>query len=439
MKRCGLISEEIQPDEPVFVPDLKAKNIKVGEWYYNTFIVTNWPNSCSSGWLDDLYNLDKNISLSMFVHPVDKNNAINYVSKKLVRLQSNTTIKNEKSRYQGEDDPEIATAMNMLEELNSNEGKFFFMSYYITVKSKTKTQLNKDSKYVQSVLNGMMIETKESILRQDDGFRCSLPHGVDYLKDKSMYTFTTTPLKRFFPFMSANIVDSGGILIGENLLNNALIFLNHFSYLTSSMIVLGKAGAGKSYTVKAQILKLTKQGVEVTVLDCEDEFGKLPQNNNLIVKKFKTLGEYKRFLVSYWENVKAIPNKPRFLVIDEFWEYMKDAEFDMLIQEIIKKCRKRWLGVCAISQEVEDLLKSEYARSLINNSSIKILLKMDSNQREVAQKTFGLTNSEVSFLVGAEEGEGILFAGTNHVQFKTIVSEEQHKLITTKPQELWAS
>lgn len=437
LKRCGLLSEEVSVEEPKLLPYLSPGHIKVGDWYYNTLIVDEWPHTADCGILDDLCNLDKNITLSMFIHPLNKEESIEYVNKKLVRLQSNTIIKDRDSSYQGEDDEEIVSAVNMRDELNKNEGSFFFVSYYVIIKSKTKGELLKDTKFVKSFLSGMMIKTKEAFLRQDDGYRCSLYHGVDYLKDKSMYTFTSTPLKRFFPFISSNIVDEGGILIGDNLLNNSLIFLNHFKYLTSSMLVLGKSGAGKSYTIKAQADKLVKQGIEVTVLDIEDEFKGLPKNNNLIVKSFKTIAEYKRFLRTYWENVKNNPNKPRFLIIDEFWEYMKDEEIAMLIQEIIKKCRKRWLGVCAITQEVEDLLKSEYARSLINNCSIKILLKIESNQRELAQKTFGLTNSELSFLVGAEEGEGILFAGTNHVQFKTIVSDEQHKMITTKPQELW--
>lgn len=439
IKRCHLLVEEVQPEETQIVPELKPGHIKVGDWYYHTLIVKNWPHSCVSGWLEDLYNLDKNITLSMFINPQDKKQSLDYLGKKIARIGSNATIKDKSERDFSEEDEDIMTALNMKDELIKNEGKFFFVSYYVTIKSRKLKDLKKDIRYVKSILSGMMIETKKATLRQDEGYRSSLPFGQNHLKSKADYTFTTTPLKRFFPFVSANIVDKDGIMMGENLLNNSLIFLNHFSYPTASMVVMGKAGSGKSFAVKAQIDKLTKQGVEVTVLDIEDEFSRMTSNDKLIIKHFgKTMNDkYKQFLLDYWEEVNNGPVKPRFLVIDEFWYYMKDPEIAQLLQMMAKLGRKRWLGICPITQEVSDMLKDEFARSLINNSSIKILLQIEPNQRVAIKETFGLTDSEISFLIGATEGEGILFAGTNHVQFKTIVSDKQYKEITTKPQDLY--
>lgn len=437
IKRCSLIAEEVDPEEPTISPQLSRGNVKVGDWYYNTFMVEDWPHSGEAGWLEDLYNLDKNISLSMFIHPANKDVSVKFINKRIGQLESNGIIKKTSNNDDGSEDEEINTALNMRNELNRNDGKFFFVNYYVTVKAKSLEELKRESNDVKSFLNGLMINSKKLVFRQDDGFRCSLPHGVDYLQSKCLYTFTTTPLKSFFPFISSNIVDKDGILIGENLLNNSLIFLNHFNYLTSSTIVLGKSGSGKSYCVKSQIKKLKKQGVEVTVLDRDDEFSRLPQDDNLLVKKFKTITEYKAFLVKYWEDVRNNPYVPRFLVIDELWEYLKDEESADIIQQIIKKGRKYWLGLCGITQEIEDILKSEYSRSIINNSSIKILLKMDYHETIQLQKHFGLTQAELSFLVNASEGEGIIFADTNHAQFKTIVTEEEHKMFTTRPQEMW--
>lgn len=436
LKRCGLYAEEVEVEEPSYSAELSPNWFYVDGLYHQTLYVENWPHSAVGGWLSDLYNIDKNLSISMFLHPVDNNLALPYIKKRIVRTQSNVNISSEFSDYYGDYDEDIMTALSMRDEIVKNEGKFFFMTFYITVKSNDLGQLKRDVDFIRGYLSGMMIVAHKAFLRQDEGFKCTLPNGVDYLKDISSYTFTTTPLKRFFPFISANVVDEGGIFIGENLLNQSLIFLNHFNYLTSSMVVLGKSGSGKSYAVKSQVMKLVKNDVEVTVLDIEDEFSKLPKSKNLIIKKFNSIAEYREFIVLYWEEVKRDPNKPRFLVIDEFWEFMRDEEIAKLVQEIVKKCRKRWLGICVITQEVEDLLNNECGKSIINNTSIKMLLKVESNQRDVISKVFGLTPSEFSFLVGASEGEGILFAGTNHVQFKTIVSRQLHKEITTKPEEL---
>ena len=437
LKRCGLFAEEVDENTPQIIPKIKPGYVKVGEVYYNTLIIKNWPYSCNSGWLEDLYNIDRNITISTFIEPQQKQYAIKWINQKIARLQSSVVVKEEK--HNGEEDEEIITALNMRDELMKNEGKFFFTSNYITIKAKNLQDLKRDTKFLKTILGGMMIESKQATMRQDDGFRCSQPLVQNVLKSKCSYTFTTTPLKRFFPFISANIVDKGGIMVGENLQNNSLIFLNHFSYQTASMVVIGKTGAGKSYAVKSQADKLIKQGIEVTILDIEDEFGKMKKHENLKIHHFgKSLNsKYKDFLFKYWDNVSKNPNKPRFLIIDEIWCYIKDEEIAQLIQKISKLGRKRWLGLCPISQEVEDLLKNEYTKSLVNNCSIKILLQIEPNQKEIVKKTFGLTNQELSFLVSASEGEGIIFAGSNHVQFKTIVSDKQHKEFTTKPQEIY--
>lgn len=445
LKNCKLDAEVVEPDEPQIVPYLKPGFIKVGEWFYDTIVVEDWPHTCSPGWLSPIYNMDKNVAISMFVHPVQTQQAISHLQRKMSQTSSTAVVKTENNEYMGEHDQEILSAINMQNEILNNEGKFFYMSFYITVKSRSYFGLKKDVKQVKNILGGMMIKHKNALLRQDDGFRTSLPHGVDYLGAR--YNMTTTPLMRFFPFVSSNIIDKNGIMVGINLLNGGLIFLDHFKYLTASMLVLGKAGSGKSFTVKAQIDKLVKQDVEVTVLDTENEFEGLKlamgDNPNLKVVKFDTDEEYEKYLRNYYAEInqsyKTKKNfKPRYLVIDEFWRFMKRSSMAALIQELIKVGRKRFLGVCVITQEVEDLLSSEYARSIINNCSMKIILKQESNQRDSMQKTFGLTKSEWSFIVGADEGEGILFAGSKHVQFKTMVSEKQYKTITTKPQDFAA-
>lgn len=457
LKNCRLQTEFISPNEPELIPYLKPGFVKLGDYYYETLIVKDWPYSVMAGWLGQIYNMERNIAISSFITPIENDKAIDHLQRKIAKFGSNVINKSESDDYYGENDEIISGAANMLDEVVKNEGKFMFVSYYITIKNKSYSQLLKDVKYVKTTLKGMMIKTKHSFLRQDDGLRCSLPHGVDYLGAR--YNFTTTPFKHFFPFISSNIMDRNGIMIGRNLLNGGLIFLDHYSYFTSSMIVLGKSGSGKSFAVKAQIPKMIYQGIEVTVFDTENEFARLKDNdklrinNDLKIVKLDTLQEYKDYLKGYLRKVnesyqnyleylngdKSIEHdyRPRFLIIDEFWRFMKDPEMAIIIQDIAKAGRKRWLGLCPITQEVKDLLSTDEGRSVLNACSIKMLLKQEDHDKEMIQKTFGLTNREWSVLSGTdEEGVGILFAGSKQAQFKTLVSDEQYKWCTTKPQDL---
>jgi hypothetical protein len=49
---------------------------------------------------------------------------------------------------------------------------------------------------------------------------------------------------------------------------------------------------------------------------------------------------------------------------------------------------------------------------------------------------FYLSEGEKHLLLAAEVGEGLFFAGNNHVAIKVLASPDEHKLITTKPQEI---
>lgn len=445
LKNIGLKSQEVNIQEPTMLPYLKPGFIKVGDYYYETIIIKDWPYTAYSGFLSPIYNLEKDIDISMFIHTVDNEEAIRYLEKKIAQFGSSIIMKEEEDNYHGQHEEEINSALNMFNEIIKNEGKFFHMSFYITVKNASYIELKKEVKQIKSLLKGMMIKHKSAFLRQDDGFRCSLAHGIDYLQQ--IYNFTTNSLKHFFPFISSNIMDKDGIMMGVNLDNGSLIFLNHFSYFTASMIVIGKTGSGKSFTVKSQIDKMISQGIEVTILDTENDYGRMIEhekyknNPNFKVVKYETIDEYEKFLINYVKNVdqsymNKVDYKPRFLVIEEFWKFMKNQKIAEIIQYIIKTGRKRWLGLCAITQEVEDLLKSEYAKSIINNCSIKILLKQEQSQKDLIKQTFCITDNEWNFILTAEEGEGILFADSKHVRFKTLVSDNQYKLLTTKPQEI---
>ena len=54
---------------------------------------------------------------------------------------------------------------------------------------------------------------------------------------------------------------------------------------------------------------------------------------------------------------------------------------------------------------------------------------------KVAQ-IFYLSEGEKHLLLSSEVGEGLFFAGNNHVAVRVVASPEEHKLITTKPQEV---
>lgn len=136
-----------------------------------------------------------------------------------------------------------------------------------------------------------------------------------------------------------------------------------------------------------------------------------------------------------WTRIKK-DRKERLLIIDEAWWMMQFEEGARFVHSIAKRARKYGLGLTTITQDVEDFLTTDYGRAVVTNSSIQVLMKQSTAAADKLQKVFFLSQGEKQYLLTAGIGEGIFFAGNNHVGIQVIASENEHNLITTNPREL---
>ncbi|MDP2664111.1 MAG: hypothetical protein Q8P08_01610, partial [bacterium] len=128
--------------------------------------------------------------------------------------------------------------------------------------------------------------------------------------------------------------------------------------------------------------------------------------------------------------------KKRILIVDEAWYLMKYPDSATFLYSIAKRGRKYWLGLTTITQDVEDFLSGDYGKAIVTNSSIQILMKQSPAAIDKVAQVFYLSEGEKHLLLAAEVGEGLFFAGANHVAVRIVASSEEHQLITTKPEEV---
>ncbi|HEX4104554.1 MAG TPA: DUF87 domain-containing protein [Candidatus Paceibacterota bacterium] len=164
-------------------------------------------------------------------------------------------------------------------------------------------------------------------------------------------------------------------------------------------------------------------------------------NNRLIVFSIRDLEEELRPIGMFvvlnfiWNLIRAKLAK-RLLFIDEAWIMMKNEDSATFLFGLVKRARKYFLGVSTITQDVEDFLRSPYGRPIITNSSLQMLLKQAPATIDIVAKAFDLTEAEKNFLLGAEVGTGIFFAGKRHVAIQIVPSYFEDQIITTNPEQL---
>ena len=135
-----------------------------------------------------------------------------------------------------------------------------------------------------------------------------------------------------------------------------------------------------------------------------------------------------------WTRVKK-DLKKRLLIVDEAWHMMRYPDSAQFLWSVVKRARKYYLGLTTITQDVEDFLAQDIGKAIVTNSALQLLLKQSPAAIDKISEVFYLSQGERQLLLAANIGEGIFFAGPHHAPIRVVASEEEHALITTKPQE----
>lgn len=166
-------------------------------------------------------------------------------------------------------------------------------------------------------------------------------------------------------------------------------------------------------------------------------------DNNFIVFNTRDLEDELRPVAMYivlnyiWNRVKS-DQAERYLVVDEAWQLMKYEDSANFLFSVAKRARKYSLGLTTISQDVEDFLTSRLGRAVVANSSMQLLLKQAPSAADLIAETFKLTSEEKKRLTQFPVGQGLFFAGSNHIHLRVEASPTETQLITTDPKQLAA-
>ncbi len=166
-------------------------------------------------------------------------------------------------------------------------------------------------------------------------------------------------------------------------------------------------------------------------------------NNPLVVFNIRDLEDELRPVAMYivlnyiWNKTKS-DQKRRILIVDEAWQLMKYEDSANFLFSLAKRARKYNLGITTITQDVEDFMGSRMGRAVVANASMQFLLKQSPSAVDVLADVFKLTAEERKRLSQFPVGQGLFFAGQNHVHIQVVASQTETTLITTNPQQVKA-
>lgn len=265
--------------EDVLAPaelEVDFNNLRLNSRFFRTYFVSNYPRFVESNWLEPLVSFDHSLLISMFIYPSQSQGVLDELKRKIAEMEATIQTDLERGRAV---DPAVEVALEdargLQDQLVTGVERFFQLSLYITVPSSSLEELHNTSKLVESTLASLSITAKPTTLQMEDGFKSTLPIGMDILN--LTHNMDTTSLATTFPFASSELTANEGIMYGINQHNGSLILFDRFSLENANSVVFAKSGAGKSYLVKLEALRSLMFGTEIIIIDPEQEYMPLAQ------------------------------------------------------------------------------------------------------------------------------------------------------------------
>lgn len=250
---------------------ITSRSINISGTLARSFFAVSYPRYLNDGWLEPVLNLEKELDISIVIHPIDTAETLKKFQKKVAEVQSQINVRQEQGLVR---DPQLEAAYRNLEDLRDKlqqaEEKLFNVGLYVTLYAESEEQLDKSENEIKGILDSRLIYLKPALFQQEQGLKSVLPFSEDQLLVHSK--FNSSPLSSFFPFTSFDLTSDTGILYGINRHNSSLILFDRYSLTNYNSVTFATSGAGKSYTTKLEILRSLMFGVEVIVIDPEREY-----------------------------------------------------------------------------------------------------------------------------------------------------------------------
>jgi len=256
--------------------EINFDHIRLGKFFIRSFFIYNYPRYLYTEWLSPVINLDITMNLSIFIYPQESKDYMRKLRTKVSQIQATYSEQMEKGMVR---DPMIETAYQDIEELRDKlqrgEERIFKTAVYYTLYGESLEELNDLTKRVDSIFGGQLIYSKSANLQQEQCLNSTLPYGEDQMN--VVRNMDTGSLSTFFPFVSSTLSNNSGILYGINRHNNSLVLFDRFDLENANSVIFAKSGAGKSYTVKLELLRSLMFGTEIIIIDPENEYERLCQ------------------------------------------------------------------------------------------------------------------------------------------------------------------
>lgn len=221
-----------------------------------------------TGWMDFFVNFAEGVDVDIFVNriPQDK------VREKIARNQrfNITKRQNTESTDMYDMQNRVASGTYMLQAMASQQ-EYFEVSILVTVTGDSLLELQSNEDFLIKAAKARNFKLRNCLFQQEQAFYSTLPlcHLDKMIRSKSWHNMMTEGAASLYPFLSFELQDPRGIMMGTNARNNSLVSIDLFDtsrHVNANVSIVGKSGYGKTFTAQLFAVRERLQGIQVFII-----------------------------------------------------------------------------------------------------------------------------------------------------------------------------
>lgn len=250
----------------------KAAYCRIDGLYYSYFMIpsTGYKTQVTAGWLSLLVNAGEGIDVDLFLSKEPKEK-IQFQLGRQIRINRSKMKETSDTNTDFDDIDSAIRAGYYLKDGLANNQDFYYINTLITITADSREELEWRTNEMKKLMLSQDLILKPCYFRQDLAFQSVLPLNQLHksLHELSKRNVLTTGAASCYPYVSFEISDDNGILLGVNKYNNSLIIVDIFNsriYKNANMVLLGTSGAGKTFTMQLMALRLREKNIQTFIL-----------------------------------------------------------------------------------------------------------------------------------------------------------------------------
>lgn len=213
--------------------------------------------------LAELLEMDAEMTVTLYVQPVDQSKAIKTIKGKISDIDKMKVDEQKRAVRSGYDmdilPPDLVTfskdAAALLSDLQSRNERMFLLTFLILNTTPTRQQLENDIFTVAGIVQKYNCTLKRLDFQQEQGYMSSLILGHNAVEIQRGMTTSSTAI--FVPFLTRELRMAGeSLYYGQNALSHNVIMADRKKLKNPNGLYLGVPGSGKSFAAKRELVNV---------------------------------------------------------------------------------------------------------------------------------------------------------------------------------------